>query len=141
MRRSNDAGKTWTAPVRLFQQVGSNGAAALVIDSSNTLHMFFGNRISGSPDTHGLWHSIWQDGGWSLPEAIVSGPKMFAETSDEEAFDPAQAQAMIVNGNLLMVVWRQDPGSGGIHIHYTYTRLNTPELALSTPPSPYQAQK
>jgi hypothetical protein len=107
-----------------------------VIDSSNTLHMFFGNRLSGSPDIHGLWHSIWKDGGWSLPEAIVSGPKRTAGATGENAFDPAQTQAMVVDRNLLMVVWRQDPGSGGVHIHYTYTQLNTPDLPHNTPPAP-----
>jgi hypothetical protein len=138
MRRSYDVGKNWTAPVRLFQQVGSNGPASMVVDSSNTLHMFFGNRISGSPDTHGLWHSIWKDGGWSLPEAVVSGPLMLVGPNGEEGFDPSNAQAFVIRGNQIFLVWRHDPLTGPIRIWYSYSYVNTPQLPVSTIADPVQ---
>ncbi len=127
MTRSFDAGKTWTAPTRLFEQVGSNGAAALVVDSSDTLHMFFGNRV-GDPAIHGLWHSLWLGEGWSVPEAVVSGPQVLRGMNGEEGFDPAAAQAVISQGNLLLLVWRHDPLAGPYHIWFSYRYLDTPEL-------------
>jgi hypothetical protein len=133
MIRSSDNGQTWTFPTRLFEQVGSNGAASLVIDSSNTLHMFFGNRI-GEPAIHGLWHSIWMKDRWSVPEPVVSGPQIMRGANGEEGFDPSAAQAVISRGNLLMVVWGHDPMAGPIHIWYTYAILNTPELPIKLLP-------
>lgn len=129
MTYSNDNGETWSSPTRLFEQVGSNGPAALIIDSSNTLHMFFGNRVDIST-THGLWHSIWLGGDWSTPVAIVSGPQILIGANGEEGFDPSAAQAMICQDNLLMVVWRHDPMAGPIHIWFTYQYLDS--LALPT---------
>ncbi len=135
MIRSFDGGDTWTEPERLFEQVGSNGPAALVIDSSNTLHMFFGNRV-GNPAVHGLWHSKWDGSDWSVPEAVVSGAKAFVGPNGEEGFDPHGAQAVISQGNLLLVAWRHDPGSGPTHIWYTYRYLDTPRLPTQTIPAP-----
>ncbi len=135
MIRSLDGGETWTAPTRLFEHVGSNGSAALVIDSSNTLHMFFGNRV-GEPATHGLWHSTWQGGNWGVPEPVVSGPHIYAGPNGEEGFDPSTAQAVISRGNLLFVVWRHDPTAGPIHIWYSYRYLNTPQQPVQTLASP-----
>jgi hypothetical protein len=135
MIRSFDGGETWTAPTRLFEQVGSNGAAALVIDSSDTLHMFFGNRV-GEPATHGLWHSTWLGSSWSIPEPVVSGPHVMIGPNGEEGFDPSYAQVAISRGNLLLVVWRHDPTAGPTHIWYSFRYLNAPQLPAETVPAP-----
>lgn len=135
MIRSFDGGNTWTSPTCLFEQVGSNGAAALVIDSSNTLHMFFGNRIDRQA-VHGLWHSIWQGEAWSAPEAVLSGPQVLVGANNEEGFDPSYAQAIISQGNLLLVIWRHDPMAGPQHIWYTYRYLNTPVIPTPTALTP-----
>lgn len=127
MIRSFDGGSTWSAPTRLFEQVGSNGAAALVTDSADGLHMFFGNRV-GTPAIHGLWHSVWMNDGWSAPEAVVSGPQVLVGPNNEEGFDPSYAQAVISQGNLLLVVWRHDPMAGPLHVWYSYRYLNTPAI-------------
>lgn len=131
MMRSADHGDTWTAPVRLFEHEGSNGAAALVTDSNNQMHMFFGNRV-GTPPIHGLWHTKWTGSSWTIPEAVVSGPQVLSGANGEEGFDPATAQAIIIRGNLLFVVWRHDPMGGPIHIWYTYRYLDAPELPAGT---------
>jgi hypothetical protein len=130
-RRSSDGGKSWSAPVRLFQQVGSNGHAALAVDSGGTLHMFFGNRV-GNPIIHGLWHSVWLGHAWSVPEPIVSGPQVRGGPNGEEGFDPSQAQAMVSRGNLLFVAWRHDPQAGPKNIWYTYQFLDAPQYPEET---------
>ena len=137
MRRSRDQGATWTEPVRLFPHVGTNGAASLVIDSNNDLHMFFGNRVGDTPATHGMWHSAWDGSRWSSPEAIISGPAT-------EAFDPARARSVASQGNTLFVIWTQEPGrqekDGAWH---SYIVLNAPELPIvplpTVPPVPTPA--
>lgn len=132
MRRSSDNGNSWSSPVKLFDQVGSNGAASFAIDSGNTLHMFFGNRI-GNPAIHGLWHSTWLGTQWSKPVAVVSGPQVLEEIEGEEGFDPSYAQSLIVHGNFLFVVWRHDPMAGPTHIWYTYQTLDTETIEIQQP--------
>lgn len=125
MQRSSDGGETWSNPVRLFNQVGSNGAAALVIDSRNSLHMFFGNRITiNDIIIHGLWHSIWLGDRWSEPEAIISGPQITSNEIGKEGFDPSYAQAVAVNdGNIIFIDWRHDPMAGPINVWYSYQQI------------------
>lgn len=138
MIRSFDGGDTWTSPVRLFEHVGSNGPAALIVDSSDTLRMFFGNRI-GTPATHGLWHSTWANGRWTQPDGVVTGPSIPQGDNGEEGFDPTHAQAVITQGNTLLVIWRQDPAAGPIHIWYSYRSLDAPQIptkVLTWVPSP-----
>ena len=110
MRRSNDDGATWADPVVPFENhIGVNGTLSLVVDGENELNLFFGQRIPGSPDIHGMWHAIWQTDGWSVPEPVESGPRIM--TGDNQSFDPFNARAASVD-NVLLVTWRTDPGNG-----------------------------
>ncbi|MFC2043373.1 sialidase family protein [Chloroflexota bacterium] len=134
MRRSKDDGVTWTPAVRLFPHVGANGPASTVIDSGNTMHMLFGQRVDPHPATHGMWHSTWVGGSWTYPEGIDTGLK-------SDAFDPSFPHAVVSQGNTILVAWRHDPGSIN-GIWYSYTNLDSPELPLiplPTPPAPISA--
>lgn len=133
MTLSKDNGDTWSFPTRLFEQVGSNGSAALVNDGSGQLHMFFGNRV-GSPEIHGLWHSKWVNNAWTVPTAIVSGPQVRGEESGTEGFDPSFAQAVVSRGNLLFVAWRHDPLAIPLHIWYAYQLLDFAPSPIATQP-------
>jgi hypothetical protein len=135
MMVSNDNGESWSAPTRLFDLVGSNGAASLVADSSNTLHLFFGNRDSNLL-THGVWHSTWLGEGWSIPVAVVSGPQILVGESGEEGFDPSNTQAVICQGNIIFVAWRHDPMAGPAHIWFTYLYLDSLPLPIQPISSP-----
>ncbi len=141
MRRSQDGGETWSEPIEPFgRHIGVNGTLSLVTDSAGELHLLWGQRIPGSPDIHGMWHSIWRDNSrWTEPEPVVSGPRVLDTTSDK-GFDPFNARAVISQGNVLLVTWRTDPGNIKPNgIWYSYTTLNTPELpvvALAAPPEP-----
>ena len=129
IRRSNDGGKTWTEPVSPFPHVGVNGVMSFVTDSNQTLHLLWAQRITGSPDIHGAWHSTWQDGRWSVPEAIVSGPTV-TDIAGDKAFDPYDVHTVVSQGNLLLVTWRSDPGLKGNGVWYSYKELDAPELPL-----------
>ena len=128
MKRSMDGGASWTNPVLIFSRhVGVNGALSLVIDSDNVLHLLFGQRITGNPDIHGMWHSVWQGEKWSEPEAIVSGPAI-PDQVGVNAFDPYEARAVVSQGNILLVTWRSDPGLKGNGVWFSYKVLDAPEL-------------
>lgn len=133
MRTSLDEGETWSQPVQLFEQVGSNGAASLVIDNNQDLHILFGNRIDATA-TYGAWHSFWLGNQWSKPKAIASGPLILAGPNGEEGFSPSFVEAVISRGNLLFVIWRQDPVSGPTNIWYTYQLLDAPASVISPLP-------
>jgi hypothetical protein len=125
-RRSSDGGDTWTLPSRLSpRHVGTNGRVSFVLDSANTLHAFFGQRINDQ--NHGMWESIWRGGAWSTPESVVKGPQV-RDMPGEFGFDPASARAIISNGNLVMVSWATDGFAGVNGAWYAYKRLNAPEL-------------
>lgn len=128
MRRSTDGGRTWSDKVRLFPHVGSNGPASLVIDSSNVLHMFFGNRVTiEGIINQGMWHSTWRDGRWTTPEAVVAGPS-------RDDFDPSLANAVVSQGNTILLTWMTDPGKPERGTFYSYAVLGTPEYPVTALP-------
>ena len=130
IRRSFDGGQSWTEPKRLFSHVGSNGPASMVIDNGENLHMIFGNRVfQNNQDIHGMWHSIWQDDQWQDPLVIASGPPIRTGPLDMR-FDPSFANAVISQGDTLLVVWRTDPLAGENGIWYSYRRLDVPALPI-----------
>jgi hypothetical protein len=136
IRRSSDGGRTWTEPLSPFRQVGVNGTMSFVVDSNDNLHLLWAQRITGSPDIHGVWHSVWQGGDrWSVPEAVFSNPRIVDELGDKY-FDPYEVRAVASQGNVLLVTFREDPGAGNSGVWYSYTTLNTPELPVVPVPSP-----
>lgn len=135
MRRSADNGETWQDPVIVFpRHVGVNGTLSPVIDSNDVLHLFFGQRIpgAGSPDIHGMWHSIWADDRWTEPTAVIKGPRI-ATKEGLNSFDPYDAHAVVSQGNVILVTWRTDPGDVKNNgVWFSYAVLNAPELPVAT---------
>lgn len=136
VQRSDDGGLSWSQPVRPFpEHVGGNGPAAFIADSSGQLHVFFGQRTQGTAaqQRHGMWYSEWheQARSWGGVHDIIAGP-LVQDVDGENGFDPSAAAAVISQGNLLMVVWRTDPGNGANGAWYAYTELDTP-LAAPAP--------
>lgn len=130
MRRSMDDGQTWDAPSTLFpRHVGVNGSLSLVIDGNNDLHLFFGQRITGDPDIHGMWHSVFLNDHWIEPEGIVRGPKIL-DLEGYNGFDPNAAKAVVSQGNVILVTWRTDPGSKGNGVWFSYKKVDAPELPI-----------
>lgn len=129
---SQDGGKTWTEPAKPFIHTGVNGVMSFVVDSNSDLHLLWAQRISGSPDIHGVWHSTWQNGRWTEPEAVVSGPQV-ADFSGDRAFDPFDVHAVVSQGNVALATWRSDPGLKGNGVWFSYLTLDSPELPLQLP--------
>lgn len=131
-RTSND-GVTWTAPAKLFSRhVGVNGSLSLVVDQNDQLHILFGQRITGAPDIHGIWHSIYDGTVWSEPEPVVSGPQV-TDMEGDKAFDPFEARATVSQDNVLLVTWRMDPGMKGNGVWYSYKNLGQSESPALSP--------
>ncbi|MFN8487839.1 MAG: sialidase family protein [Caldilineaceae bacterium] len=128
-RRSTDEGVSWSEPITPFPQIGMNGAGSFVVDSNQELHLFFGQRLTGEPDFHGMWHSLLRGGNWVAPEPVVSGPRVTDETGDT-SFDPIEAKAVDSQGNLLLVTWRTDYCCKANGVWYSYKALNAPQLPL-----------
>ena len=131
MRSSSDEGKSWDDPSVIFpRHVGVNGSLSLVTDSNNDLHLFFGQRIPGSPDIHGMWHSTFGNNRWTEPEGLVKGPKV-TDLVGYNGFDPNGARAVVSQGNVILVTWRTDPGSVGNGVWFSYKKFDAPELPVT----------
>jgi len=140
IRRSSDGGRTWTEAVRPFPgHVGGNGPAGFVVDSNNDLRVFFGQRTNAAlaQQIHGMWYSEWHPmtGSWGGVKDIVSGP-LVQDIDDKNGFDPSAARAITSQGNLLMVVWRTDPGNGANGAWFAYTELDGPAYPMTPLPTP-----
>jgi hypothetical protein len=136
-RQSLDNGKTWSTPSRVSpQHIGSNGLISFAVDSNNTLHAFFGQRIND--ENHGMWHTVWTGYGWTTPDAVVRGPKV-RDVIGGNGFDPESARAVIVNGDIALVTWATDGSSGTNGAWYSFEKLNTPELPIQLLPIPSSA--
>lgn len=130
MRRSTDGGQTWTAPVRPFPHQGTYVYAVLLTDSNEVLHMILGNRTTDVPAIYGMWHSVWLGEDWSALEAVVSGP-------NTAHFAPENPQAVISQGNTLLVTWDNDIPRDHLNgAWYSYTILDAPELPVVPLPNP-----
>jgi hypothetical protein len=113
--------------------VGTNGAISFAVDSNNTLHAFFGERIDD--DNHGLWHTVWQGGGWSEASPLVRGPQV-RDRIGGRGFDPKSARAVISQGNVALVSWITDGFAGENGAWFSYKILDAPELPVVPLPAP-----
>lgn len=125
VRLSSDDGRTWSGPVDPFPfHVGRSGEHALVLDGAGVPHALFVQRIETTTEDGeysiigGIWHSTFQNGNWSNPDRFVT------------TYSPHDVRAVVSQGNVLLVVWREDPGSGQHGIWFSYEVLDTPELPL-----------
>jgi hypothetical protein len=134
MRVSINHGETWDDPSLLFaRHIGLNGSMSMVIDGNDVLHLFWGQRIPGQPDIHGMWHSEYRNSRWLEPEAVVKGPTI--RKPGGEGFDPFQAQAVASQGNILLATWRTDPGLSSNGVWYSYKAIDAPALPVTELPS------
>lgn len=134
MRRSFDFGLSWENPSILFpRHTGLNGSMSLVEDSNNTLYLFFGQRVSGEPDIHGMWYSTFENIYWMEPRAIIKGPQI-RDLSGMQGFDPGFARAVVSQGNVILVTWKTDPTSKPNGVWYSFTKVEAPELPTKVSP-------
>lgn len=124
---SNDGGKTWSRPLGPFpSHLGRSGEHALVLDGSGVPHSLFTQRIETTTADGeysiigGIWHSAFVDGNWANPDRFIT------------TYSPHDVRAIVSQGNVLLVVWREDPGGGAQHgVWFSYIVLDTPELPVT----------
>lgn len=129
---SRDGGRTWDGPWAPFQyHVGRSGEHALVLDGSGIPHGLFVQRIEQPTEDGqysaigGIWHSVFVNGNWTNPRRFVT------------TYTPHDIRAVVSQGNVLLAVWRQDPGEGDHGVWFSYNLLDVPEsplIPLSTVP-------
>lgn len=132
VRLSEDQGESWSGLIGPFpNHLGRSGEHALILDGNGTPHALFVQRIETSDEDGkysmiaGIWHSAYLDKAWSNPDRIVT------------TIAPHDVRAVVCQGNILLVVWREDPGSGKHGVWFSYNILNVPEnpvVPLSTVP-------
>lgn len=122
---SNDNGETWNGPSVPFPfHVGRSGEHAMVLDGEGIPHAIFVQRIeldeSGGEyeAVGGVWHSAFRNGTWTNPER-------FATT-----YAPHDLHAVVSQGNVMLVTWREDPGSGRHGIWFSFITLDAAELPV-----------
>jgi hypothetical protein len=135
---SSDGGLTWRGPTNPFPFLnGRSGEHALAMDSMGRAHGLFIMRIDQLVKGEyrpigGIWHSTYMNGIWSNPDRMVT------------SINPHDIRAVVVQGQILFVVWRQDPGDGTNGIWFSYAMLDSPELPiapLSTVPAAISARE
>jgi hypothetical protein len=124
-RISLDGGLTWNDPLDPFPfHVGRSGEHAMVLDGKGTPHTLFIQRIETADEdgnysiVGGIWHSTFENGGWANPDRFIT------------SFAPHDVRAVVVQGNILLAVWRKDPGVGADGVWFSYTVLDEPELPV-----------
>jgi hypothetical protein len=133
-RYSTDNGDTWSNKVQISDRHrGSNGAVSFVVDGSQTLHLFFAQRTN--ENIHGVWHSIWMNENWLSQEPVIARPQI-RDVIGGSGFDPHSANATIVNGNVVLVTWATDGFAGVNGSWYSYTLLDSQEIATEKIPTP-----
>lgn len=118
---STNGGQTWNDPVVPFPfHVGRSGEHAMTLDGAGNPHALFVQRIENEINGEysiigGIWHSVFENSSWSNPDRFVT------------TYAPHDVRSVVVQGNVLLVVWRQDPGEGQHGIWYSYSILDVPE--------------
>lgn len=136
-RMSDDLGATWSQPIAPWTtHIGRNGAIEFLVDSSNRLHVFFGQRIplgGDEFDAHGMWESIWSGTNWESLTPVVSGLRA-------DNFGPYDARGVVNLGNTVLLTWRTDPGFPQQSTWYSVSVLDSPALPAEPVP-PLQLQR
>jgi len=121
---STNGGQSWSEAINPFPfHVGRSGEHSLALDGVGRPHALFVQRIETLVDGQysivgGIWHSIFENGSWTNPDRFVT------------TYSPHDVRSIIVQGNVLLVVWREDPGEGTHGVWYSYYVLDVPELPV-----------
>ena len=125
VRVSTNGGQTWNEPLDPFPfHVGRSGEHTLALDGNGAPHTLFIQRIESIDEEGdynligGIWHSAFQNGVWTNPDRFVT------------TVPAHDVRSIVVQGNVLLAVWREDPGSGESGIWYSYSVLDIPELPV-----------
>ncbi|MCK6538960.1 MAG: glycoside hydrolase [Anaerolineales bacterium] len=123
---STNGGASWNEPLDPFPfHVGRSGEHTLVLDGNGNPHTLFVQRIESADENGnysiigGVWHSVFSNGAWTNPDRFVT------------TVPAHDVRAAVAQGNVLLAVWRQDPGLGSNGVWYSYLTLDVPELPVT----------
>jgi hypothetical protein len=131
MRRSIDHGQTWMQPVVPFASNGEYGSPDFTIDGNEDLHVFFGDRERGL----NLWHSIWRGNRWTEPLPVVPPSEALIYKTGPLTFHPWFPNAIVSQGNVILVTWETDRGATLNGTWYSYEIIDSPGLPLMPLPT------
>ncbi len=122
---SNDNGDTWNPPTVPFLNLeGRSGEHVIVQDSDQVVHALFVQRTAGDKEVlGGIWQSDYRNGFWSDPYRYLP------------TWDAHDLHAVVSQGNVLLMVWRVDPGVGEKGIWYSYKILDSKPIPLQSYPT------
>jgi len=131
VRISTDGGASWNDPIDPFPfHNGRSGEHSLTVDSGGLTHALFIQRIDQTnqrgeySSIGGIWHSVFESGHWTNPDRFVT------------SYPAHDVRAVVSQGNVLLVVWREDPGAADPHgVWFTYAVLDSPELPVILRPT------
>jgi hypothetical protein len=103
-KRSADGGLTWNPDQRLTWTPGDSFAAAVAMDSSDTIHVVWSDYTPGNPDIY--YRSRPAGGAWSAVQRLT--------WTSEDSASPAMA---VDSAGNLHVVW-SDFTPGNYEIYY-----------------------
>lgn len=122
---SSDNGDTWNpATVPFIKHEGRSGEHVIVQDSDHVVHALFVQRTAGDAEVlGGIWQSDYRDGFWSDPYRFVP------------TWDAHDLHAVVSQGNVLLMVWRVDPGVDQKGIWFSYKLLDSKAEPLQPYPT------
>lgn len=125
VRVSDDNGDTWKpATVPFINLEGRSGEHIVVQDGDHTVHALFVQRTAGDAEVlGGIWQSEYRNGFWSDPSRFIP------------TWPAHDLHAAVSQGNVLLLVWRVDPGNGKFGIWFTYKVLDSQALPLQPYPT------
>ena len=129
-RFSTDAGRTWSAPVRIFGELHGQAFDGLAVDYSGRVHFFGQIRYP-----MGIYHAYWDQTGWSKPSLVYL---IAAEGSEEGIGDRVHAHhtlPVIRAGHQLVLTFADGPADPNRRLFVTHRTLDD-ILPLENMPTP-----
>ncbi|MGD9093561.1 MAG: hypothetical protein PVF74_11995 [Anaerolineales bacterium] len=114
---SMNRGQTWGPAVPIFANLEGQAFDGLVVDSANRIHYFGQIRYP-----QGIYHAIFQNYQWSLPELIYLITRNSGEPISDDVIHAHHLHPALLAGNQLVLVLHDSP-SDEMRQLYVMTRM------------------
>jgi hypothetical protein len=130
-RYSEDAGQTWSRPMRVFGDLNGQAGDGMVADGAGRIHYFSQIRFP-----QGVYHAVWDGDHWTTPSLVYlitygSGDSIGDHIHAHRSFPAVRA------GNQLILTLTDPPPEPGRRLFYTQITLDDiPSAPLAPTPTP-----